>query len=103
LAGCMAGSVYDRAAGEAIMAALGDYDLRPLLTRLTMPVLNVLCELPFGMEMPLEVADGIPPERSRRLLLAGASHFPWIECPERFYPEVRAFLAEIAGTAAATP
>jgi pimeloyl-ACP methyl ester carboxylesterase len=90
----------DMAAGNAVTTALGAYDLTPQLSLLTMPVLNVICELPFGLEMAAEVADGIPPDNRRDLVLAGQSHFPWIECPDLFYPEVRAFLAEVTGTPA---
>jgi pimeloyl-ACP methyl ester carboxylesterase len=100
-AGFAAGTSVSPAAGGAIMQALGEFDLRSRLSGLTMPVLNVVCEFPFGLEMGTEVAAGLPPERSRNVVLAGHSHFPWIECPEKFYPEVRAFLAEVMGTRAA--
>jgi pimeloyl-ACP methyl ester carboxylesterase len=96
-------TAVDMVAGGAIMEALGGYDLRPLLSRLTMPVLSAICEFPFGIEMGTEVADGIPPEVSRRLVLTGQSHLPWIECPDLFFPEVTAFLAGIIGTSPAPP
>jgi proline iminopeptidase len=99
LAAALAGTTYSPAAAGPISNALGgyDYDLRPLVSRITMPVLNVICEIPHGIENGLELTDAIPPGNSERLVLAGQGHLPWVECPDLFYPEVRKFLARIIG------
>ncbi len=76
----------------AIMEALGDYDLRPLLARITMSTLTFISKVPFGPEFAGELADELPQGNSRRILMEGCGHFPWAECPEWFFGEVRAFL-----------
>jgi pimeloyl-ACP methyl ester carboxylesterase len=93
----LAGTTYSAAAAGSIFEALGgyDYDLRPLLSRLTMPVLNVICDIPHGIENGLALTDALPPGNADRLVLTGQGHLPWVECPDLFYPEVRAFLARI--------
>lgn len=94
LADALRGTTYSPVAGKLIFEALGgyDYDLRPLLSRLTMPVLNVICDIPHGIENGLELTDALPPGHSDALVLASQGHLPWVECPDLFFPKVRAFL-----------
>jgi pimeloyl-ACP methyl ester carboxylesterase len=105
LVDALAGTTYSPAAAGPLAEALGgyDYDLRPLVSRLTMPVLNVLCEIPHGIENGLELSDALPPGNSDRLVLTGQGHLPWIECPDLFYPRVQAFLAGITRVSNAAP
>lgn len=97
LADALAGTTYSPAAAAPIVEAMGgyDYDLRPRVSLLTMPVLNVICEIPHGIENGLELTDALPPGSSERLVLTGQGHLPWIECPDLFFPEVRKFLTRI--------
>ncbi len=105
LADALAGTTYSPAAAGPILEALRgyDYDLRPLVSRITMPVLNVICDIPHGIENGLELTDAIPPGKSERLVLTGRGHLPWVECPDLFYPEVRKFLARIIGMSKSAP
>jgi pimeloyl-ACP methyl ester carboxylesterase len=77
---------------NAIIEVLGDYDLRPLLARITMPTLTFISKFPFGPDFAGELADELPQGNSRRILMEDCGHFPWAECPEWFFSEVRAFL-----------
>jgi pimeloyl-ACP methyl ester carboxylesterase len=76
-----------------IMPSLGDYDLRPLLARITMPALSFISKVPFGQAFAGELADELPQGNSRRILMEHCGHFPWLECPDWFFREVRTFLA----------
>jgi len=75
----------------AILGALGDWDWRPELATLPVPILIV-----HGEEDPLPVEGAQEYEAhlpaARLLVLAGVGHFPWIEAPEAFLSAVRAFL-----------
>jgi proline iminopeptidase len=86
------GATYNPITGGEVMEKLGNYDLRPLLARITMPSLSFIANVPFGAEFAGGLADELPPDNSRHILMAECGHFPWIECPEWFFSEVRTFL-----------
>lgn len=86
------GASYNSMIGDVVMQGLGDYDLRPLLARITMPTLSFISKVPFGPEFAGALADELPPANSRRIVMEQCGHFPWSECPEWFFSEVRAFL-----------
>jgi pimeloyl-ACP methyl ester carboxylesterase len=86
------GASVDPIIGEAVMQGLGDYDLRPLLARITMPTLSFISKVPFGPEFASQLADLLPQWNSRRILMEECGHIPWAECPEWFFSEVQTFL-----------
>src|SRR5262245_58572577 len=86
------GAMVNPIIGGEVMQGLGDYDLRPLLARISMPTLSFISKVPFGPEFAGGLADELPPANSRRILMEKCGHIPWIECPEWFYSEVGAFL-----------
>ena len=90
--GGLNGARYNSMIGGAVMQGLGDYDLRPLLTRITMPTLSFISKVPFGVEFAGGLADELPPDNTRRILMEECGHIPWIECPDWFFGEVKAFL-----------
>lgn len=84
----------DRSArlAQAATQALQDWDWRPELALLDVPVLLVhgtydIVPIESSREYTLVLQD------ARILELEGVGHFPWLEAPERFFPPVIAFLA----------
>lgn len=89
------GAKYNAMIGDMVMHGLGDYDLRPMLARITMPTLSFISKVPFGQEFAGGLADELPPANSRRILMEQCGHLPWLECPDWFFSEVRSFLKEV--------
>jgi proline iminopeptidase len=86
-------ATYRPIVGERIMGALGNFDLRPAASRLTMPTLSYVSPIPFGAEnMAGALYDALPKGNAKRFMLPDCGHMPWIEAPEAFFAEVRAFL-----------
>ncbi len=75
------------------MASLGDWDWRSALT--TVPAHTLVVH---GTVDPIPIASArawaaaLP--HARLIALAGVGHFPYLEAPTRFFPAVRAFLAD---------
>ena len=88
----LGGSTLEPRVFGAVIAALGDYDLRPALAALTMPTLSFVSDVPFGAAMASELAAALPAGRARQIRLRECGHSPWIECPDPFLAEARAFL-----------
>jgi pimeloyl-ACP methyl ester carboxylesterase len=86
------GATYRPIVGERIMQALGDFDLRAAVSTLTMPTLSYISPIPFGVEMAGALYNALPKGNARRFTLDNCGHLPWVECPEAFFTEVRAFL-----------
>ncbi len=81
-----------QAVNHMIWQSLPDYDLRPSVRRVTVPVLVITGE---SDAIPLSGVDGWAssyPE-ARRLIVRGAGHFVHFEQPQIFFPAVEAFLA----------
>lgn len=89
------GARYYSMTGGAVMQGLGNYDLRPLLANITMPTLSFISKVPFGPEFAGELADELPPGNSRRILMEQCGHLSWLECPDWFFDQVRAFHKEV--------
>jgi proline iminopeptidase len=79
------------AVNEATIAALGDWDFRPLLHALPMPALVI-----DGEESKPTVASArawaAALAHGRLVLVPHAGHFPQVEQPELFFSAVREFL-----------
>lgn len=86
------GATYRPIVGDHIMQALGNYDLREAVSRLTMPTLSYISEIPFGTEMADSLYQALPKENAQRFMLPDCGHIPWVECPESFFARIRAFL-----------
>jgi proline iminopeptidase len=86
-------ATYRPIVGDRIMGALGNYDLRPAVSRLTMPTLSYVSSVPFGVEMAGSLYDALPRKKARRFMIPDCGHLPWIECPEPFFKEIKYFLA----------
>lgn len=95
------GATYRPIAGDRIMQALGDFDLRPAVATLTMPTLSFISSVPFGVEMAGALYDALPKASARRILLEDCGHLPWAECPDFFFAEVSAFLKPLIEAASA--
>jgi proline iminopeptidase len=80
---------------ERIYPSLGDWDWRPRLPSLPMPVLLVWGETDRGPpEVEREWLSGLL--AGQMLSVPGAGQWPFCENPEVFFPEVERFLARIA-------
>jgi proline iminopeptidase len=76
---------------ERIYPSLGDWDWRPRLGSLDVPVLLVWGETDRGPpEAEQEWLSGLP--RGEMLAVPGAGHWPFCENPEVFFPAVERFL-----------
>ncbi len=72
-------------------SSLGDWDWRPRLPSLDLPVLLVWGEADRGPpELEQEWLSGLP--RGQMLSVPGAGHWPFCENPEAFFPAVERFL-----------
>jgi proline iminopeptidase len=80
---------------ERHLAALGDYDVTARLQSLSMPVLVYFSEVPFGEIAGRSPSSAIAPSRTTLLSYVDCGHFPWLECPDRLLPAIRAFLAGV--------
>ena len=76
---------------ERIYPSLGDWDWRPRLPALDVPVLLVWGETDRGPpEAEQEWLSGLP--RGEMLAVPGAGHWPFCENPDVFFPAVERFL-----------
>lgn len=76
----------------AVIASLGQFDWRPDVAKLTMPILVVHGEFdPIPVASGQEWAAAAP--NARLALVRMAGHFSYAERPEVFFPIVEAFLA----------
>jgi proline iminopeptidase len=76
---------------ERIYPSLGDWDWRPRLPALDVPVLLVWGETDRGPpEVEQEWLSGLP--RGEMLAVPGAGHWPFCENPDVFFPAVERFL-----------
>ena len=77
---------------EATWNSLGEYDLRPLLTRLQMPVLVIEgAQTPLALDAHREWAASLA--NARLWLINEVGHaYPFVEAPEVFFPGVERFL-----------
>jgi proline iminopeptidase len=73
--------------------AVEGYDLRPMMSEVTVPVLVVHGE---ADRIPLEgsLEWGASLQKSRLVRLPGVGHFPFIEAPDDLFPVLSAFLSE---------
>jgi proline iminopeptidase len=78
-------------AGPHTEESLGDWDFRPGLGKVTAPTLIVHGELDaIPMDLVEEWTTALP--AARLVKVPGASHFPYVERPERVWPEIERFL-----------
>jgi proline iminopeptidase len=77
---------------DATFASLGEWDFRPLLTRLTMPALVIEGEqsIPSTVESARVFAQSLP--NATLVLVPGAGHYPQVEQPKAFFDAVVRFL-----------
>jgi proline iminopeptidase len=79
------------AVAQATFGSLGDWDFRPGLARLKVPVLVVEGEKTYvPLDATREWAKSAP--GARLLLLPGAGHLNYLERPDLFFPQVGLFL-----------
>lgn len=77
---------------DRVYPSLGDWDWRPRLPSLDLPVLLVWGEADRGPpELEQEWLSGLP--RGEMISVPGAGHWPFCENPEAFFPAVERFLA----------
>jgi proline iminopeptidase len=86
-------SDYDMRAGQfgLLMPELLSYDLRDTLAAITAPSLIVYGDMEPGLELGGPVYEAAMPQ-ARVLVIKDTGHFPFVERPEEFMREVRAFL-----------
>ena len=78
---------------ESVMGGLGDYDWRPQVARLDVPVLVIHGEQdPIRLENAREWADTI--RGARLVVLPQAGHMSYVEQPDQFFAAVERFLAD---------
>lgn len=84
---------FRRSVLERTIANLVDYDLTAELASLTQPVLLMFgTEDPFGLEWVQETRTALTRARVEVTLIEDCGHYYWLECPDRFFDRVRAFL-----------
>ncbi|HTE45113.1 MAG TPA: alpha/beta hydrolase, partial [Gemmatimonadaceae bacterium] len=89
----LAGIRYGRRIGNpVIMASYGNWDLRPKLKSLNVPMLIVHGEQEsIPMDMVEEWATSMP--HARLIKVPNAAHFTYLERPELVWPAVEKFLS----------
>lgn len=81
---------------EGTMQALGSFDLGPRIEALTLPVLVIAgAEDPAGPAATEELVALLPQARVQKVLLPACGHYPFLECPDAFFPYVESFLAGV--------
>lgn len=81
-------------AGPHTEASLGEWDFRPGLGKVAAPTLIIHGELDaIPMDLVEEWTTALP--AARLVKVPGASHFPYVERPERVWPEIERFLQAI--------
>jgi proline iminopeptidase len=80
----------------ATMSAIGDYDFRPALAKVELPVTVMMGDKdPFGIAWLDETASAFSHAKLRRVVLAGHGHLPWAEPnADGFFAEVRTAIGE---------
>lgn len=83
---------YNDVIGNAVLDALGDYDLQPLLAGLEMPALVIEgAQSPLPLDGEYAWAQSLP--NARLWLLDQVGHaYPFVEAPGVFFPGVERFL-----------
>ncbi|MFN8549114.1 MAG: alpha/beta fold hydrolase [Candidatus Eisenbacteria bacterium] len=75
-----------------LFASLGEWDLRPMLSKLDIPTLVIHGERdPIPLASATEWAESLP--QARLLVVPGSGHFPHVERPELFFPSAETVLA----------
>jgi proline iminopeptidase len=78
---------------QSVWGSLGDFDLLPLLARVTCPTLVV-----HGREDPIPLASSEAAARAlphaRLVVLDGSGHVPYVEAPDALFRAIRRFLDE---------
>jgi proline iminopeptidase len=78
-------------AGPRTSEALGDWDFRAGLARVTAPALIVHGETDaIPMDLVEEWTTALP--HARLVKIPGAAHFPYVERPDLVWPAIEAFL-----------
>ena len=91
--GGLNGATMNDEVNNRTFRALGEYDLRPIVARLTVPTLIFASAVPFGLEMGQSLYEALPKARAKLVLMENCGHNPFTECPDMFFAEVKAFLA----------
>jgi pimeloyl-ACP methyl ester carboxylesterase len=94
----MNGARFSTAAWLATDPALGDYDLLEAVAQVRAPALSFVSPVPFGTQMGAAMASALGTPGSRAMPLRLGGHFPWLECPDPFFAELRSFLDDLKGT-----
>lgn len=67
------------------------------LRRVTAPALVIFGQSDLlGVETGRATVAALPASKARLAVLARCGHFPWLECPDGFYREVRPFLKGVS-------
>jgi proline iminopeptidase len=83
--------VLNRRVWTSLFGSSDDYDWRPIASRIEAPTLVVHGDRdPLPLAGSVEWARALP--NARLVMIPGAGHYPHAELPERFFPEVEAFL-----------
>jgi proline iminopeptidase len=85
---------YRCEAGRRIKKAVGAWDLRPALGRLSAPVLLLSGAADLNDPGLALTARLIPRDRLTDERLPRCGHFPWLECPEPFFASLERFLRQ---------
>jgi proline iminopeptidase len=85
----------NRISNHVIMGSYGDWDLRPQLAKLDVPLLVVHGEQEsIPMDLVEEWVSAMPRGRAALVKVPSAAHFTYAERPELVWPAVETFLAE---------
>ena len=96
LAHSLGGSTCRAGVLDTTWRNVGDFDLRPAMSRLAVPILVLSGGAdPFGPEMAGDLVAALPPSLVTVREIAACGHNGFNECPEPYFQAIEAFLAKV--------
>lgn len=85
-------TAFNETAYQQTLAAIGNWDFKEEVAKLTHPVLMLWGENdPFGLPMAEATRNALSNAQVEFVVLKGCGHY-WQECPDEFFSHIRAFL-----------
>lgn len=87
-------TAFSETAYQQTLAAIGNWDFKEEVAKLTHPVLMLWGENdPFGMSMAETTKNALSNAQVEFVVLKGCGHY-WQECPDEFFHHIRSFLKQ---------
>jgi pimeloyl-ACP methyl ester carboxylesterase len=92
----LAGESNSCSANTNTVSAIGGYNMTAQLGALTMPTWIAFGTAdPFGLDWQNKTAAALSTANPTVVTIPSAGHFPWIEQPDAFFPQLDAFFASV--------